>query len=559
MHPFFKLIRLKIKGHFIWPFVISTITIIYSAILVIYVQKHLHAAPLFGDEADKISQAANFFYSHNLSVLDGAAYPPLIYFLSQPLFFLFGVSKTAAVAANVFFIPVLIISVMHICTHIGLTRLQGLAAAMLSMFFPGVFALSRIYFQDFANTAMVAAVMAALIASKGFTDRKGTIVFGIVAGLGMLTRASNVIFWIAPALFVFCSTLFFKNAWRNDESGSDRKVNRLLINVAIGAAVGIALASLWYFRNYPNVFNFGFSRITQHPNMAEFPWHSKQSLLFFLYALIDYQISPLLVIPIFIFGLLAIIRRPIKTFPLFLWILVPYVFFIFPEWKLARYIAPVLPAFAILFIKGTTFLKYRWIYAPLTVVVLIIAAAQFYFFSTPGTDLSERKFIGNGKLAIKLLGIKLQHGDYQDDIPKPILDWDFHVQEISQLLLRADEQIKKNRVMKVFCFGTITLYQHEDEEPIPIIECGYFWDYIQAVNDLQMIMISGGIDKEGRFFQEDIGFWKDIGASPESCDLIISYGYLPLETQGLMDRVRSIDAFKIPGTAEKMGFWVPIR
>ena len=559
MHPIIKMIRLKAKGQLLWPLLISTLSIIYSAILVIYVHLHMHAAPLFGDEADKISQAANFFYMHNLSALDGAPYPPLIYFLSQPIFYFFGVFKTTAVAANVFFIPILILSIMYLCRHIGLSRLQGLAAALLTLFFPGVFALSRIYFQDFANTAMVAAAMAALVASKGFSSRKGTILFGIVAGFGMLTRANNVIFWLVPAFWVFGSTLIFNILWGNEEKKPTIKLDRFFINIAIGATIGLTLAGLWYFRNYPNVFNFGFSRVTQHPNMAEFPWHSKQSLLFFLYALIDYQISPLLVIPVIIFSLLAVIRYPKQTFPIFLWILVPYIFFIFPEWKLARYTAPMLPAFAILFIKGVTVLRLKWVYGILTALLVLTAMAQFTFFSIPGRNLSERKLIGNGILASKLLGIKMDHDDYQDDIPKPILDWDFHVAEVSRVLLDTQKQINKPGPMKVFCYGSVMFYQHEDEEPLPIVECGYFWDYMRAINNLQMVMITAGIDKEGKLFQEEIDIYDKHGASPESCDLITSYGSFPLESQGLMEKVKFIDAFQIPGTAEKMGFWVPIR
>ena len=523
------------------------LALVHSAILLYYARYHMNAAPLFGDEADKIAQAANFFYTRSLQILDGAPYPPLIYFCTFPLYAIFGVGKLTAVSTNILFLAVLAVSLFSIIRHFGKSDWYAVLAFAVVMFFPGVFALSRIYFQDFANIAMVTATFAALLATRNFSNLRATVVFAVVGGLGMLTRGNNMIFWIVPTTFTALEGLVVQRRG----AGSESRL-RTLRNIVIGAAIGFVIAAMWYLRNYPFVFEFGRSRLTLNANMAHVPWYDPESLLFYLYAMIDYQISPWLFPTILAVSVFALVRKFRSLVPILLWIAVPYIFFCFPQWKLARYTAPILPAFAILFALGIEAVPRKVIRGVLIALVLIPAVVQFAFFSARGSADDVTEFLGNGKLAGFLLRFHMDLAVYQDAEPKPIQDTNFHVDEVGKVLTRLNYP---GRQYKLLCFDEQVYFDLPGNVPEVVVECGYFWHYVITINNVNALLIESALLDDGRIVYRRPENLTHVDATPDAADLLVSFGDQPIEQLGLYDKFHRIYEAKMPCCADDMMFF----
>ncbi len=533
---------------------LAALIIAHSAVLLYYVPRHMHGAPLFGDEADKISQAAKYFYSKDMAVLDGAPYPPALYFATQPPFKYFGVGKNVAVATNILFIAILMISVYRLAANLGAGPWRGLFAAALVMFFPGAFALSRIYFQDFANIAMTSAALAFLAATRGFTSRSRTLAFGLVCGLGMLTRANFCIFLFGPAIGVFAMTMSGRAAWGHDIPLHGRFRRDAVINTALGLALSLAVASIWYLRDYPNVIRYGTQRVTLDANVAGVAWHSVKSLFFYLYSLIDYQISELLFIPVAGLGTWAAIKRFPSCLPLVLCVAGAYLFFVFPEWKLARYIAPMLPAIAVCAAVGAASVKTKAIRWIIMALCLTCGAAQFYFLTFP-SRYTESDFIGSGRIASRLFGFKMHIDDYQDDIPRAMDHTNFYIAESGDALLQFLKTHRSRfeggvsvapKTFTMSCFAEASSI-HPIATGEMKIDCGYPWAYISAVNNLKMRVVMGAVMPDGQIKLHETPDFNPDDVHPGNSDVIATYDPGFLSKQNLQNRYELLGSWRVAG------------
>ncbi len=540
-------------------FLLLLLIIFHSIILVFYVSHHMHGAPLFGDEADKISQAAKYYFSGDMEVLDGAPYPPLLYFTTQPLFKCFGVSKTVAVSTNIIFIILLVVSTFWIAMKLAPGTGYGLLAAGIVMVFPGTIALSRIYYQDFANIAMTSTAMAFLLASRGFTSRKWTLAFGLVSGLGMLTRGNFCIFLFGPAAGVLAMSMLGIAHWGYEIAPQERSRMRIIFNVALGFILSVAVASIWYLRDYPVVINFGLQRVTLEANAAEVVRHNPKSIFFYLYSLIDYQISELLFIPVAALGIWGVARRFTVTLPLLLCILVGYLVFVFPEWKLARYVAPMLPAFAVLLAVGAASVKCSILRVIIIIFCILTGTMQYAFLTFP-SRFSEEYFIGAGRLAAPLLGYRMGIDDYQDDIPKPISNTNFHIKETGEVLREfMEKRAVKNKDSKDAVFNPFTMSCFAEAVLIPdepgsqsLIDCGYEWPYVSAVYNLNMRVIQSYLHPDGKVELHPSPDFIAADLDPGNSDIIACFDPKLIEIFGLQDKYDSLGSWHIAGNGIPM-------
>jgi 4-amino-4-deoxy-L-arabinose transferase-like glycosyltransferase len=88
-----------------------------------------------------------------------------------------------------------------IATTVLSPRLAALAA-VITAFYPYLLWISRETIIDYWLTAIVAASMWALIKTKEFSDLRWSMVFGLFAGIGMLTKWTFPFFLIMPAILV---------------------------------------------------------------------------------------------------------------------------------------------------------------------------------------------------------------------------------------------------------------------------------------------------------------------------------------------------------------------
>ncbi len=127
-------------------------------------------------------------------------YPPFYQSVVAAFYAIFGRSVDVAQSANLLAIGILLLATYGLGRTV-LKPIPAAAAAIMVNFYPYLLWLSRETLIDYWLTSMVALAMWCLVRTNDFSDRKRSIVFGIVCGLGMLTKWTFVLFVGLPALW----------------------------------------------------------------------------------------------------------------------------------------------------------------------------------------------------------------------------------------------------------------------------------------------------------------------------------------------------------------------
>jgi hypothetical protein len=266
----------------------------------------------------------------------------MIYWSGSLLYVLSGREDlVAAVASNTPFLGVLAISTYAIGRRLG-GRLAGLLAAFFLLTTPMLSTQFKEYLTDAPLTAMVALSLYFLIAADGFSNRRASIMLGVAAGLGALTK------WTFPLALLLPVLLGVAIAVKR--SVEARSYERLA-NVALATIVFYALAAPWYVRSYD------FLRATYHERGPEAALtegdpavHSLDSYLWYFWKFLDPQLFILPVLA-FVVGLvfLARRRRDLGGYAyLLLNIVGTYVGFTLLLNKDTRFTLPIVPSVAVI-------------------------------------------------------------------------------------------------------------------------------------------------------------------------------------------------------------------
>ncbi len=291
--------------------------------------------------------------------------PPLFMIAPYPYYMFFGRSMDVAQMSNSTFLLVLIVSIYLIGKKLRDEK-AGLLAAFIVTSFPIIFGFSRLYWADFALTAMVSLSICLLLYTENFRSRNVSILFGISLGLGALTKLSFVGFIIGPLFYCLIEAVHFR----------DYRIR--LNHFLIALLLGVVIMSGWYI---PNI-----KLIWRHFMMSSFAGIGRPSSFFsaigfYVKGLFSIQLYPSY---FFIFALCVVysfvIKAP-KTF-LLVWFLVPYLFNIAVSInpRIYRYLLPVLPSIG-LYIALTIYeLKYRKL-KTLVWPLVLLGLVQFYLLS----------------------------------------------------------------------------------------------------------------------------------------------------------------------------------
>lgn len=149
-------------------------------------------------------------------------YGPFYFFLTQPFYLLFGRSVLSASLLQSMFFAVLMVSAFLIGRELSSDN-TGLLAAFLISFYPQIYGMSRVYMYDFGMTAMICLDLYLLVKTKGFTDKRFSILLGIALGASALIKIGFIIFLVGPLIAVFL------NSFRFDIS--DRTTLKKMMNV----------------------------------------------------------------------------------------------------------------------------------------------------------------------------------------------------------------------------------------------------------------------------------------------------------------------------------------
>lgn len=172
-------------------------------------------------------------------------YPPLVHLVAVAAYKLVGVDEDVAAMTNLLYLTLLLSGVWYVGWRAGGTRV-ALLATLIAATFPMFYAMSRYFYIDFALAGCVAASVAALVATEGFTRRGMSLLFGFLLGLGFLVKWTMAAFLAGPLLIVL---------WRSGViSQLVRQPRELLpawkrLAVALVAGNSTVLAALWPARD----------------------------------------------------------------------------------------------------------------------------------------------------------------------------------------------------------------------------------------------------------------------------------------------------------------------
>jgi uncharacterized membrane protein len=319
---------------------------------------------------ESLSQAAT-------ALLSGADrdYPPLVRVLTIPFYAVFGRSTDTAVMVNGVFWIILIFSTYGIGKRI-FSKNAGLLAAFLVSMYPITFGMSRQYFLDFALMAMVSLGVYTLLLTNSFTNKRNSVIFGIVFGLGMLTKWTFIFFIIGPLTYTMIKIPIAKHTSRYS-------LHSLILATALTAA--------WYVPNRDFLIRLLDNATVRGAIEGDPGIYSIQSVLYYVFSLINDQIS-LFYFIFFIAGMILLSKksRDGNLIPI-LWIALPFIVFTFIGNKEARFMMPILPAVAIVSAAWVVDIRNSKLKVFIISLILVYGVAQFFMMSYGIESIPDEK------------------------------------------------------------------------------------------------------------------------------------------------------------------------
>ena len=419
-----------------------------------------------------------------MTLLSGADryYPPLVRVLTIPFYAVFGRSVDTAVMVNSVFWVILIFSTYGIGQRIC-SKNTGLLAAFLVSMYPITFGMSRQYFLDFALMAVVSLGVYSLLLTNSFTNKRNSVLFGIVFGLGMLTKWTFIFFIIGPLTYMMVKIPIKNHTYHT---------SRYSLHSLILAA---ALTAVWYIPNSDSLIRL-LDNATRSGSIEGDPViYSIQSVLYYVFSLINDQISFFYFI-FFVTGMILLSKRPGESRSIFLlWIVVPFIIFTFTANKETRFIIPILPAVAVVSAAGVMDIRNSKLKVSIISLILVYGLAQFFIMSYGIESMPDEK-----KLDTPVYPIYLFHQEgYWNRHPR---EEDWKIQEILRYINEIKETKQKTSPEIVcvlpdqirFSAMAFTYYARLDSMPLQVQ--GYVWNPAKFYNDIlscdYVITKSGG-------------------------------------------------------------------
>ena len=253
-------------------------------------------------------------------------YPPLYHSIVAGFYRIFGVSSNSAQLANIPALAILMASTYFIGRRL-VSPLVGATAATLVGFYPFILWISRETLIDYWLTSLVALAFWILLESEGFGRRRLTVLFGLVCGLGMLTKWTFALFLFLPALW------FARHRWRE---------------ASLAAVVAFLVASYWYVPQFDVLSDFLALNTAGGIAEGDPARASWQAIVFYVRALEGYQLF-LPLFGLFVAGSVWLARnfKP-DWVPVILWILGGWLGLMMFQNKDPRYSVAILPAVALI-------------------------------------------------------------------------------------------------------------------------------------------------------------------------------------------------------------------
>jgi len=315
-------------------------------------------------------------------------YPPLVYWLTAPLYLIFGVHMQTAILVNVIFVTVLAYATYGLGKLLW-DRRTGLLAAVFVLTLPMFVTQFKEFQLDAPLAAVVTLTLYLLVRCRNFSDRRMSWWLGVMIGLGMLTKWSFGFIMAAP--LAYAAIMFARDLRRSKHRAE------LVTNFVGTALIAYAIFSLWYLTNLHQLrIDFSANGVQAGVLEGDPVIGSLASNLWYVRNLF---VNQLYLIPALCFAVglgFTIVKRRFSDrnlYPLLV-IIGSIVVFTFLRNKDARYTLSILPCVSIVAVAWLGQLPKRWLkIATAAIVVYGLLTFLNISFGLPGLpkrDLSVR-------------------------------------------------------------------------------------------------------------------------------------------------------------------------
>ena len=188
-------------------------------------------------------------------------HPPLTYLVTFPFFALFGPTIGAGQGALLLFSVVFLASVFALGRQVADTT-AGLLAAALAAASPMARIFGSQYYLDLPLSAMTALSLLFLLRSRGFGNRKASLLFGGALGMMSITKIGSLIFigallpvaillswrtWVGTFAGPVAAEPAQHGAGSPPPAPHRPRKRDILVNVALSLSVCASVAQLWWY------------------------------------------------------------------------------------------------------------------------------------------------------------------------------------------------------------------------------------------------------------------------------------------------------------------------
>lgn len=317
----------------------------------------------------------------------GWGWGAIFYIYTAYINVIFGNNTNVSLIANIPIFILLIIFTFLIGKEV-VGEKEGIFAAFLISFYPGIYGISRSYGVDFPLVAVVA-ISAYILIVKDITKIRYSLLFGLIMGLTLLIKGTGAYFLIGPLIYILFQHIYKVIKYNKQKDNFIRHIFRIFFSFSLFIILVLFFLSLmWGPIRFKHIFDYIY-HLFFFPLLSyrrHFYWvcpYNKfdiRSIFFYAFETI-YSMSKLLFL-FFCFGFLIFWKNRLRyKMVIYLWILIPYAIFTLNINKWGRYYFPALPAVALVTAIGILQIRSRKYKIILVAVITSLSLLQFYDLS----------------------------------------------------------------------------------------------------------------------------------------------------------------------------------
>lgn len=228
-------------------------------------------------------------------------YPPVVHNIGLLFESIFGFRPSVAVASNIVWLLTIAYSI-YFTAHRLFGRLPAVASMLFALASPMIIGQLHEFQLDMPLTAMISLSIFLLLKTERFSNPKYTILLGAVAGLGMMTKWTYIIFMVPSLLILLADPIAVV--------GKNKKA--VWKNLLIAFGIAIVICGAWYLRNLGQIrIDFMQNGLKQAVIEGDPHGFNKAAFLWYFYRLnINYLFLPLGIY--FILGTFTVLIRRSK-------------------------------------------------------------------------------------------------------------------------------------------------------------------------------------------------------------------------------------------------------